>query len=226
MTLKNAAKDLGGRNAKGPAVKHRSIVLAGAVALAALAISSVPQVGGSPVSAATPPPTPPPLPMTTTAPATPTPAPPLDIPTLTPVGATPAPSATKTPAPPKGVRKGIEGVWEIQIQRGAKTEYEHFQIVQTDNALTGFYLDQDKKKSPLAGSLDGKTVTIVVTFADGTTAKFTAQLDGTTDMLGLMETAKEQVPFTAAYRPKENFFDTISPGTGLGGPGGGYGPGR
>jgi len=207
-------------------VKHRSLFVAGALASAALALAVLtPSFGATPAAAATAPPTPPPLPAVTATPAAAPSSAPFALPTLTPVGS-PNPSPTKTPAPRAGVRKGIEGVWEVQIQRGAVTEYDHFQLKQDDNALTGFYLDTDKKKFPLAGSLDGKTVTIVVTFADGTTAKFTAQLDGTTDMLGLMETAKEQVPFTAAYRPKENFFDNISPGTGLGGPGGGYGPGR
>jgi hypothetical protein len=199
-------------------VKHRSLFVAGALASAALAIAVLtPSLAGAPAAAATAPPTPPPLPAVT---ATPAPAP-FSMPTLTPVGS-PNPNPTKTPAPRPGIRKGIEGVWEVQIQRGAVTEYDHFQIKQDENALTGFYLDTDKKKSALAGSLDGKTVRIVVTFADGTTAVFSAQLDGTTDMLGLMTTPKESTPFTAAYRPKESFFDNINPAPGgMGGPGGG-----
>jgi len=207
-------------------VKHRSLFVAGALASAALALAVLtPSFGGAPAAAATAPPTPPPLPAVTATPAgAPSPAP-FSMPTLTPVS-TPNPAATKTPAPRPGIRKGIEGVWEVQIQRGAVTEYDHFQLKQDENALTGFYLDTDKKKSPLAGSLDGKTVRIVVTFADGTTAVFSAQLDGTTDMLGLMTTPKESTPFTAAYRPKESFFDNINPAPGgMGGPGGGYGPG-
>ncbi len=105
----------------------------------------------------------------------------------------------------------------MQIQRDAKTEYVHFKLKQTDNAITGIYMDHDSKTFPLAGSLDGKTLQIVVTFPDGTTTIFKAELDGTTDMLGLMTSPKEQVPFTAAYRPKESFFDNINPGTGMGG---------
>lgn len=204
-------------------MKHRSLFVAGAVASAALALAVLtPSLGGTPAAAATAPPTPPPLPAVTTTPAA-TAAPiPFSVPTLTPVGS-PNPNPTKTPAPRAGIRKGIEGVWEVQIQRGAATEYDHFQLKQNDNALTGFYLDADKKKFPLAGSLDGKTVRIVVTFADGTTAIFSAQLDGTTDMLGLMTTPKESTPFTAGYRPKESFFDNINPAPG--GMGGGMGPG-
>jgi hypothetical protein len=63
--------------------------------------------------------------------------------------------------------------------------------------------------------------------ADGSSMTFTAQLDGTTDMLGMLTSTSESTPFTAAYRPKENFLDNISasPG-GMGGPssGGGYNP--
>ncbi len=206
-------------------MKYRSLFVAGTVASAVLAFSVVtPSLGGSPAVAATAPPTPPPLPASTSAPApvgTPT-GNPYALPTLTPIN---SPNPGKTPAPPIGVRKGIEGVWEVQIQRGAATEYDHFQLKQDQNAITGFYLDTEKKKFPLAGSLDGKTVRIVVTFADGTTATFTAQLDGTTDMLGLMLTPKESTPFTAAYRPKESFFDNINPAPGgLGGTGGGGRP--
>lgn len=211
-------------------MKHRSLFAAVALATAALAISMTPSLGGVPAAAATAPPTPPPLPTTTTAPAaavTPTPQP-FALPTLTPQKR-PAPGATGTPAPPKGanIRKGIEGVWEVQIQRGAKTEYDHFQLTQSDTAITGTFLDTDKKKFPLAGSLDGKTIRIVVTYADGTTAIFSAQLDGTTDMLGIMTTAKETTPFTAGYRPKESFFDNINPAPGgMGGSGGGGMPPR
>ncbi|MDQ2991581.1 MAG: hypothetical protein M3R30_02015 [Candidatus Eremiobacteraeota bacterium] len=205
-------------------MKYRLLFLAGAAASTALAFSVMSPMLGSPAAAATAPPTPPPLPASTTAPApvgTASPAP-FALPTLTPVS---SPHPGKTPEPPKGFRKGIEGVWEVQIQRGALTEYDHFQLVQDQNAVTGFYLNTDKKKSPLAGSLDGKTIRIVVTFGDGTSATFVAQLDGTTDMLGLMTTPKETTPFTAAYRPKESFFDNINPAPGGigGGPTGGGG---
>ena len=55
------------------------------------------------------------------------------------------------------------------------------------------------------------------------------RLDGTTDMIGMLTTPKEQVPFTAAYRPKEKWIENVNPapgrrgGTGGGGASGGPG---
>lgn len=130
-----------------------------------------------------------------------------------------APRGTPSPVPDQ--RKGLDGVWEVQIQRGEVTNYEHFNIKQTGTTLTGIYLTGDKKKYPIAGSLDGQTVRLVVTLADGTTILLEARLDGTTDMLGMFTDSKERVPFTAAYRPKEKWIDNLNaqPG-GLGGSGG------
>ena len=53
---------------------------------------------------------------------------------------------------------------------------------------------------------------------DGTTILLEARVDGTTDMLGMFTDAAERVPFTAAYRPKENWLENINaqPG-GIGG---------
>ena len=117
-------------------------------------------------------------------------------------------------------------MWELQIQRGANTEYEHFNIKQSGSAITGTYLTKDKKKFPLAGSVDGRNVRIVVSLADGSTILLEGRIDGTTDMLGMLTDAQEHVPFTAAYRPKEKWSDNVNaqPG-GLGSPGGsGYPP--
>jgi hypothetical protein len=138
----------------------------------------------------------------------------------------PVPKGNATPTPPPADnRKGVEGVWEVQIQRGENTQYTHFSLRQTGTALTGTYLDGAGKKFPLAGSLDGQTFRIVVSLPDGSTVLMEGRLDGTTDMLGMLTDAKERVPFTAAYRPKEKWFDNINaaPG-GMGG--GGYGPPR
>lgn len=137
-----------------------------------------------------------------------------------------SPNANATPSPPPDDRKGLDGVWELQIQRGADTQYEHFNIKQTGSAITGTYLTQDKKKFPLAGSIDGHNVRIVVSLADGSTILLEGRVDGTTDMLGMLTDAQEHVPFTAAYRPKEKWTDNVNaqPG-GLGSPGGsGYPP--
>lgn len=200
--------------------------------------------GGSsfatPAAAATPPPTPPPL----STPATPQPdasaAPPdaSSAPIPMPSGfelpgaATPAPGAKATPTPPADARKGLEGVWEVQIQQGGSVNYTHFRIEQTGTTLTGTYLNDAGKRFPLAGSVDGQAVRLVVSMPDGTSLLLEGRLDGTTDMIGLLTTPKEQLPFTAAYRAKEKWIDNLNaaPGGlggatgGAGGGGGGYGP--
>ena len=141
----------------------------------------------------------------------------------------PAPSGSPSPTP-RGARptpspddrKGLDGVWEIAIQRvGVDVQYEHFNLKQTGNTLAGTYLTQSKLKYPLAGSVDGTQVRIVVTRADGSTILLEGTVDGTTDMIGMLTDSKERVPFTAAYRPKEKWMDNVnaSPG-GLGGSGG------
>lgn len=200
----------------------KSTVLGYLVALTALALPAL----------AAPPPPPPVLtaPASTTAPsASPSIAPSpdaSDMPLVNPLGPAPktAPKPSATPTPPQDNRVGIEGVWEVQIQRGDKTEYTHFNLKQTQTALTGTYLDKSGKRYPISGSVDGQAVRLVVSLPDGTTQLFTGKLDGTTDMLGMLSNSKENVVFTAAYRPKEKWIDNINaqPG-GLGGMSGGNG---
>jgi hypothetical protein len=140
--------------------------------------------------------------------------------------------ATGPSAPPEDGRKGLEGVWEVVIQTtDGDTKYNHLKLTQTGSVITGIYLDNqhNNKKYPVAGSVDAKTIHLVVTKDDGTTITITGQVDGTTDMVGLMQEGGQQVAFTAAYRPKYKFLDTISPGVpgGLGsgsGSGGAYPP--
>ncbi len=192
------------------------------VTAAALAVAciAVPARNGAAAAAATPPPSPPPLSAATPGPL------PSSVPMPAKSVETPDPSASSepdifsTPSPPPNARQGINGVWEVQIQRGTQVQYTHFKIKQTDNALTGVYLDQSNKQFPLAGSLDGKDVRIIVTLKDGSSLTFAATLDGTTDMLGLLTTPKDSVPFTAAYRPKEDFLENINAGPAMGGQGG------
>jgi hypothetical protein len=114
------------------------------------------------------------------------------------------------PPPPVDTRKGLDGVWEIQIQRGAKVEYEHMNLKQTDKEITGTFLTKDNKKFPVAGSIDGQQIRLVVSLADGSTILLEARVDGTTDMLGMFTDAAERVPFTAAYRAKEKWIDNIN----------------
>jgi hypothetical protein len=180
---------------------------------------------------ATPPPPPPALAATPTPSASPSASP---IPTATPSldnvfgghhggHQKTASAANATPTPPVDTRKGLDGVWELQIQRGANTEYEHMDLIQSGTGLTGYYLTQDKKRFPISGMMDDQhDVRIIVTRPDGTTILLEAKVDGTTDMLGMFTDSKERVPFTAAYRPKEKFIDNVNAGPGgLGGIGGG-----
>jgi len=126
-----------------------------------------------------------------------------------------------TPTPPVDTRKGLDGVWEIQIQRGPKTQYVHMKLDQSGDALAGYYLTDQNKKFPIAGALDGQhNIRLVVSRPDGTTILLEGRVDGTTDMIGMFTDSKERVPFTAAYRPKEKFIDNINAGPGMGG---GYG---
>jgi hypothetical protein len=195
------------------------ISLAAAAAFAAGTVSAA-----APSQAATPPPTPPPVdnpgPL-----ASPTAiAPPNG--TQVPLA---APSGSPSPTPPPNARKGLEGVWEVQIQHGSLTDYTHFKLAQAGSTLSGTYLDTGGKRYPLAGSVDGQAVRLIVTMPDGTTMLMEGRLDGTTDMIGMLTTSKEQVPFTAAYRPKEKWIENVNPAPGgLGMPngpgGGGYPP--
>lgn len=187
----------------------------------------------APVVAATPPPTPPPL----STPASPAPstattpepaATPIALPSGFGLPGASAPSAhpSGSPTPPPDARKGLEGVWELEIQRGSHTDYAHFILAQTGTTLTGTYLNDAGKKFPLAGSVDGENIRLVVSMPDGTTLLMEGRLDGTTDMVGMLTSAKGEVGFTAAYRPKEKFIENLnaSPG-GLGGVGSGGGGG-
>jgi hypothetical protein len=138
----------------------------------------------------------------------------------------PSPGPSTAPTLPPNARKGVEGVWEVQIQRGANTEYTHLVLTQDGTTIGGTFVNSNGKKYPVAGSLDGQTVRLVITLPDGTSLTLEGRLDGTTDMIGEFTSPKEQVPFTAAYRPKSKFIDNLNaaPG-GLGGSngGGGYG---
>jgi hypothetical protein len=220
-------------------VKYPVLILA-----AAACIAATPNLQSQP----TPPPSPPPLNDTAAPAASPaaatTASPDASQPLATPTpnldtifggphasqggkGKEPAAHATPTPLPQ---RKGLDGVWEIQIQRGPNTDYEHMKLLQTGTSLTGTYLTADKKKYPITGSVDDQNnIRLVVSLPDGTTILLEGRVDGTTDMLGMFTDPKERVPFTAAYRPKENFLENVnaSPGglgTGSGGPGGPGGP--
>ena len=176
--------------------------------------------GHVPAVAATPPPTPPPigtpqapLPNASGAPAAPIPS-------------TSGPTRGPSPSPPPNARKGLDGVWEVQIQRPSGTDYTHFKVAQQGDALSGTYLDAHGKRYPLSGSVAGSDVRLIVTLPDGTTLLLEGRLDGTTDMVGELTMAGGEVPFTASYRAKEKWIDNVNPSPGgIGaGNGGGYTP--
>ncbi|HEY1680638.1 MAG TPA: hypothetical protein VGF98_03250 [Candidatus Tumulicola sp.] len=206
-----------------------------AIAGAALAVVFAASAGAPhPAIGATPPPTPPPLAAPSSTPEQ-APAPgvnpgsvatPVPVPSGFAVPGQPAPGASTAPTPPPNARKGIEGVWEVQIQRGSNTEYTHLVLKQDGSTISGTYVNSNGKKYPIAGSLDAQAVHLVVTLPDGTSISLEGRLDGTTDMIGEFTTPKEQVTFTAAYRPKSKFIDNLNaaPGGMGGNNSGGGGP--
>ncbi len=177
--------------------------------IATLSIALAASVGGaSPAAQATPPPTPPPLGF---------PATPLPNATLVPLGN----PASPTPSPPPTARKGLEGVWEVQIQRSNMTDYTHFRLTQSGDTIAGTYLDTSGKRYPLSGTVDGQSIRIIVTMSNGTTLLLEGRLDGTTDMVGMLTMPNGAVPFTASYRPKEKWIENVNPSPGGISPGNG-----
>jgi hypothetical protein len=182
-----------------------------AVAMAALAIGLVQTVHGRAIAQSAPQ-------------ASPTPIlPPGAIPTGQPGNITislptPKPKAKASPKPAgddDAQRVGISGVWEVQIQNDSGTVYTHFKLTQNGNGLTGQYLDTNGKKYPIAGTVDGKEVHLVVSMPDGSALVFEGSVDQNTDMAGTLQTAKDLIGFTAAYRPKYKWIDNLSPNPGL-----------
>ncbi len=170
--------------------------------------------------AATPPPTPPPI----GTPAYPSPQPNASVISLPAVTPTPAAKVKPTPTPPPNARKGLEGVWEVQIQHPTITDYTHFRLTQQGDTLTGTYLDSKGKRYPLAGSVDGQAIRLIVTMPNGTTLLLEGKLDGTTDMVGMLTMPDGQLPFTASYRAKEKWIENINPSPGGVSQPGGYTP--
>lgn len=172
--------------------------------------------------AATPPPTPPPI----DTPGTPLPnATVFPPPAVTPSASPPSVLRVKpTPTPPPNARKGLDGVWEVQIQHPSGTDYTHFKLTQQGDALTGTYLDTRGKRYPLAGSVDGQAVRLIVSMPNGTTLLLEGKLDGTTDMVGMLTAPDGQLPFTASYRAKEKWIENVSPSPGGISQPGGYTP--
>jgi hypothetical protein len=197
-------------------VKPFSLVLTAAVAAATVTFSAA-SGARTPAVAATAPPTPP---------ALGTPATPQPDASIAP-GAVPSAAATVGPSPsppPKNARKGVEGVWEVQIQHPNATDYTHLALTQQGDAVSGTYVDGRGKKYPLAGTVDGQAVRLIVSMPNGTTILLEGRLDGTTDMVGELTTSDGTVPFTAAYRAKTNWIENVNPSPGGMPSGGTYTP--
>lgn len=132
----------------------------------------------------------------------------------------PVPSASEVPTPaPPGPPTKLEGIWEVQMQRGAETTYSHFRFNQNSaqsgpagDALAGIWRTTDGKVYPITGSYDGKNFKVVVTLADKSLVQFAGYVDSPSDMVGMAEFGKESVPFTAAHRNKVRLLDSIGPG--------------
>jgi hypothetical protein len=108
----------------------------------------------------------------------------------------------------------LDGVWEVQIQHTATTDYTHFRITQDGDAVSGTYLDSHNKRYPLSGTVDGQAIRLIVAMPNGTTILMEGKLDGTTDMVGELTMPGGQLPFTASYRAKEKWIDNVSPSPG------------
>lgn len=185
---------------KASPVKPFSYFAAAAGAVAAAAIfASGPQSRMAAI-AATPPPTPPPIGNPVAPQAYPS--------------AGPGAKTTPYPSPPADSRKGLDGVWEVQIQHPSTTDYTHFSVTQQGDALTGTYLDAHGKKYPLSGSVDGQVVRLIIAMPNGTSLLLEGKLDGTTDMIGMLTTPDGQLPFTAAYRAKSKWIENVNPSPG------------
>ena len=65
----------------------------------------------------------------------------------------------------------------MQLQRPSGTDYTHMKLVQTGTTLSGVYLDAHNKKYPLAGTVDGEAVRMIVSMPDGTTLLLEGKLD-------------------------------------------------
>ncbi len=209
------------RHSKKPAEVKPLVLLAASAGVAAAAGLMISSPGARlAAAAATPPPTPPPI----ASPVTPPPAAP--APSTTPSTTFPLTKATpyaRPSPPPPNPRKGVEGVWEVAIQHTNTTDYTHFLLTQTGDQISGTYVD-GKTKYPLAGSLDGQQIRLVVTMPNGTTLLMEGKLDGTTDMIGEMTSPKGAVPFSAEYRPKTNWMENVNPSPGGVPSQGGYTP--
>jgi hypothetical protein len=116
------------------------------------------------------------------------------------------PEPTDSPVPPQF--STLDGIWEVELQPPLRKNavYEHFSLVQTGSALTGYWEhDPHKTHTPVTGTFDGRLISISATRDDGTTVSFTGYVESFGDMVGLMRAGPRDpgTSFTAEHRKKE-----------------------
>lgn len=166
------------------------------------------------------PPTPePPIFTPTPSPATPTPTPaprgrhrqPAASATATPA---PASSPTETPAPPQFTT--LDGVWEIELQTRSRTYYQHMELRQSGAQgadVSGIWDQGGKpdKKIPLTGTFDGRLFKLTATYGENVYT-FTGYVENYSDIVGMANDGKNDLPFTAQHRKKEKLLQNVQPG--------------
>lgn len=129
--------------------------------------------------------------------------------------ATPAPagSPTETPAPPQFTT--LDGVWEIELQTRAKTYYEHMNLRQSGLQgadISGIWERGGKPdKIPITGSFDGRLFKLTATYGE-TTYTFTGYVENYSDIVGMANDGKNDIPFTAQHRKREKLLQSVGPG--------------
>lgn len=123
-----------------------------------------------------------------------------------PPSAAPNPNAspTDTPEPPQFTT--MDGVWEIEEQPLDKkqTIYSHLQLTQTGGQITGFWLHDNNKKTPLTGTFDGRL--FAFTTSDGkSTVTMSGYAENFSDLVGLLRVGDNAngTAFTGQHRKKE-----------------------
>ena len=101
----------------------------------------------------------------------------------------------------------LDGIWEVELQPPLRKNavYEHFSLVQTGSALTGYWEhDPNKTRTPITGTFDGRLIQITAD-TGAATVSFSGYVESFGDMVG-MEHLNDRDPgtaFTAQHRKKE-----------------------
>jgi hypothetical protein len=116
---------------------------------------------------------------------------------------TPGPEPTATPTSP--AFSTLDGVWEVQVQSIAGTSYSHFALHQDGSTISGTWQNSGKQW-PISGTYDGRLFRLVITTAPNETLNLTGYIENSTDMVGIVDNGKGEVPyhnplaFTAEHR--------------------------